>query len=70
MLAQYDFTMPAELEDTEIEAILPKTDKLVSWVNDIRDYALSQALDGKKWIGCKLVEGRSVRKYTDENTAA
>ena len=70
MLAQYDFAMPAELEDTEIEAILPKADKLVSWVNDIKDYALSQALTGKRWTGWKLVEGRSVRKYTDENAVA
>ncbi len=70
MLAQYDFAMPAELEDTEIEAILPKTDKLVSWVNDIKDYALSQALAGKRWTGWKLVEGKSVRKYTDETEVA
>ena len=70
MLAQYDFAMPAELEDTEIEAILEKADKLTSWVNDIKDFALSQALDGKRWTGWKLVEGRSVRKYTDENAVA
>ena len=44
MLAQYDFAMPAELEDTEITAILEKADKLTSWVNDIKDYALSKAL--------------------------
>ncbi|MBR0484975.1 MAG: DUF2800 domain-containing protein [Oscillospiraceae bacterium] len=70
MLAQYDFAMPAELEDTEIETILPKADSLVSWVNDIKEYALSQAIAGKQWTGWKLVEGRSVRKYTDENAVA
>ena len=70
MLAQYDFAMPAELEDTEIEAILEKADKLVSWANDIKDYAISQALSGKCWTGWKLVEGRSTRKYTDENAVA
>jgi len=70
MLAQYDFAMPAELEDAEIETILPKADKLVSWVNDIKDYALSQALAGKRWTGWKLVEGKSVRKYTDETEVA
>ena len=70
MLAQYDFAMPAELEDTEIEAILEKADKLTSWVNDIKDYALSQALAGKRWTGWKLVEGKSVRKYTDEAEVA
>ena len=70
MLAQYDFAMPAELEDTEITAILEKADKLVSWVNDIKDYALSQALAGRHWTGWKLIEGKSNRKYTDENAVA
>ena len=70
MLAQYDFAPPDTLEDIEIEAILEKADKLVSWANDIKDYALSQALAGKQWTGWKLVEGRSTRKYTDENAVA
>ncbi|MBR7085282.1 MAG: DUF2800 domain-containing protein, partial [Oscillospiraceae bacterium] len=70
MLAQYDFVMPAELEDTEIEAILPKADSLVSWVNDIKEYALKQALSGTKYDGYKVVEGKSNRKYTDESTVA
>ena len=70
MLAQYDFAMPAELEDTEITVILEKADKLVSWVNDIKDYALSQALAGRHWTGWKLIEGKSNRKYTDENAVA
>ena len=70
MLAQYDFAMPAELEDTEITAILEKADKLVSWVNDIKDYALSQARAGRHWTGWKLIEGKSNRKYTDENAVA
>ena len=39
-LAQYDFEMPANLDETEIAAILPKVDDLVSWVNDIKEYAL------------------------------
>jgi len=70
ILAQYDFAMPAELEDTEITAILEKADKLTSWVNDIKDYALSQALAGRHWTGWKLIEGKSNRKYTDENAVA
>lgn len=40
MLARYDFEMPANLEDEEIEAILSKADEFVSWVNDIKEYAL------------------------------
>lgn len=43
-LARYDFEMPAILEDTEIAAIPPKVDDLVSWVTDLKEYALQQAL--------------------------
>lgn len=66
MLAQYDFKLPPLLEDTEIEVILSLADQLVSWVNDIKEYALQQAISGKEWTGFKLVEGRSNRRYTDE----
>lgn len=66
MLAQYDFKLPPLLEDTEIEVILSRADQLVSWVNDIKEYALQQAISGKDWTGFKLVEGRSNRRYTDE----
>lgn len=69
-LAKYDFEMPANLEDTEIAAILSKADELVSWVSDIKEYALKQALSGTKYDGYKVVEGKSNRKYTDESTVA
>lgn len=69
-LAKYDFEMPATLEDTEIAAILPKVDDLVSWANDIKEYALQQALSGTKYDGYKVVEGKSNRKYTDESAVA
>ena len=66
LLAQYDFKLPPLLEDTEIEVILSHADHLVSWVNDIKEYALQQAISGKEWTGFKLVEGRSNRRYTNE----
>ena len=62
--------MPPELTDDEIEAILAKADDLTSWISDIKDYAMQQALSGKHWSQWKLVEGRSVRKYTDEAAVA
>lgn len=65
LLAQYDFKLPPLLEDSEIEVILSRADQLVS-VNDIKEYALQQAISGKDWTGFKLVEGRSNRRYTDE----
>ena len=69
-LAKYDFTEPPLLSDNEVEEILDKIDRLVSWANDIKEYALKAALNGKQWKNRKLVEGRSVRKYTDEAMAA
>ncbi len=67
-LASLDFLEPSLLNDEEIEEILLKVDGLVEWANDIKDYALQTAIRGKRWTGFKLVEGRSVRKYSDEKT--
>lgn len=69
-LAKHDFALPETLNDTEISVILTKVDNLVSWANDVKEYALTQAIAGKKYEGFKLVEGRSNRKYTDENAVA
>ena len=33
---------------------------------EIKEYALQQAISGKEWAGWKLVEGRSNRKYSNE----
>ena len=65
-LAQYDFKLPPLLEDSEIEYILSRADELVAWASDIKEYALQQAISGKEWNGWKLVEGRSNRKYSNE----
>lgn len=69
-LAKYDFRLPPELDDMEIEVILESLDRLTSWANDIKEYALNAALQGRQWEKFKLVEGRSVRKYTDEEKVA
>lgn len=69
-LAKYDFEVPATLDNDEIAAILTKADELVSWVNDVKEYALKEALNGTKFEGFKIVAGRSNRKYTDEAAVA
>ncbi|MCI9379302.1 MAG: DUF2800 domain-containing protein [Eubacterium sp.] len=69
-MARYDFAMPDMLEPSEIAAILPRIDELVSWAGDIKDYALQQALSGIKYDGFKVVEGRSVRRFTDDEAVA
>lgn len=66
-LERLNFKKPELLEDWEIGEILQRADELNSWVKDITDYAFDQALNhGKKFEGWKLVEGRSNRKYADE----
>ena len=55
-LAAYNFELPAKLEESEIAEILPKIDQLISWANDIKDYALQQALSGVREIGEKEIK--------------
>ena len=67
LLAQHDFRLPSTLVEAEIEVILSKVDELSVWANDVKDYALQQAISGKEWKGWKLVEGRSTRRYTSDS---
>lgn len=69
-LARFDFTDPPTLDDDEIAGILPRIDTLVSWAEDVKAWALQQALSGVTYPGWKLVEGRSNRKYSDEAAVA
>ncbi len=70
-LAQTEFRMPPLLTDAEIEDILAVLPDLTKWANEITAYALDAALNhGKEWNGFKVVEGRSVRKYRDEDAVA
>jgi hypothetical protein len=39
---------------------------MISWGNDIKEYALQQAQSGVHFDGWKIVEGKSNRKFTDE----
>ena len=69
-LVKKEFREANLLSDDEIEEVLVKVDNLVSWANDIKEYALKQALNGKIWADFKLVEGRATRKYSNDNDVA
>lgn len=70
-LAQTEFKIPPLLTDNEIEDILFILPDLTKWANEITAYATDAAVNhGKEWHGFKVVEGRSVRKYKDENAIA
>lgn len=69
-MAQYDFAVPDTLEDDEISMTLDRADTFVGWVNDVKEYALEQAISGRVFPGFKVVEGRSNRRYTNNDAVA
>lgn len=70
-LAQSEFRLPPLLSDAEIEDVLGKLNDITKWANDLLAYATDAALNhGKQWSGYKLVEGRSIRKFKDEDAVA
>lgn len=70
-LAQMEFCPPSLLTDEEIAEVLKVADELAKWSADVYAFATDEAIThGKQWAGFKLVEGRSNRKYTDEEEVA
>lgn len=70
-LAKQAFKEPAFLSPEEIADIAKQEKAFTDWITSVTDYALDQAVNhGVEWPGMKLVEGRSVRKYSDEENAA
>jgi hypothetical protein len=61
---------PEFMTDEEIEAILPKLDSVISYIDSIKEYCLKKALEGKKWKGYKIVESVTKRKISDEDAVA
>ena len=70
-LVAFEFALPPLLSDEEIAEILSSISDLTSWANEIIAYATDAAVNhGKQWPGFKVVEGRSIRKYSDEEAVA
>ena len=59
-----------ELQPHDIQMILLRSDAIKSWLSAVEDYALESAMAGNAIPGFKIVEGRSVRKYSDESKVA
>ena len=67
-LAKEEFKYPPLITDEEIEDVLGEIPELIKWANAILAYATDAAVNhGKAWTGFKIVEGRSVRRYKDED---
>jgi hypothetical protein len=65
-----DFKEPDLLSDDEIAELLTKVDNIEKWASDIREHARNRAEQGFRFRGFKLVEGRSVRKFSDAEAVA
>ena len=67
-LARLGFKPGPELSDEEVAQVLRQLPDLTKWAAEVEKYATQAAVSqGKQWEGMKLVAGRSVRKYADEN---
>ena len=69
-IAKYELRDPPLLSDEEIADVLLRVDDLVAWAAGVKEYATRAALDGRRFRGWKLVEGKSVRRFADDAAAA
>lgn len=70
-IAQAEFAKPpAQLTPEELAQALQAIPELKAWCKAVEDHTLTTALQGAHYPGYKLVEGRSVRKISDEPKAA
>lgn len=60
---------PATLSDEELGEWLQKLERLAAYAKDLEEYAQQALLDGRSLPGWKLVQGRSTRKWTDQDAA-
>jgi hypothetical protein len=66
-LAQHDFKDAHLLTEKQILAVYKQIPMLTDWAKSVEKYVLDEAVKGKSWPGYKVVEGRSIRKWTDED---
>lgn len=60
---------PATLSDEELGEWLQKLEGLAAYAKDLEEYAQQALMDGRTLPGWKLVQGRSTRKWTDQDAA-
>ena len=73
-VARQEFSLLPPSVDTltmeRIAELLPNADAVIDWFSDLKAHALKQAEKGILVPGYKLVEGRSVRKFSDQDSVA
>lgn len=55
-----------ELSDEDLAAIYPRLDAFIRWASDLQAFCLARAEAGTRLPGLKLVEGRSIRRFTND----
>lgn len=60
---------PCLMGNGDYAALLPQLSALKAWIGQVEDAALHRLLNGEEITGFKLVEGRSVRQWRDQDAA-
>lgn len=67
-IAKHEFKKGPFLEDSAIADVLKRAPEFKKWLSAVESYALDQAVNHDvSYPGYKLVEGRSNRKYTNQD---
>ena len=61
-----DVLDPQLINPVELGPILERIPTIEHWLKAVKEYSINQALAGEYIPGWKLVEGRSLRKYTND----
>ena len=69
--ARQEFADPPLLSPGEVAEVMDRLPALLTWADKVKAYALDAALNrGEQFPGYKVVEGRSNRRYADEDGIA
>ncbi len=68
-LAFFADKLPPLISNEEVGQYLEKGEDVAKWLENLKEYALKECLNGNDVPGWKAVEGRSARDWTDMDTA-
>lgn len=65
-----EVAQPHKLTDEQLRIVLENRVIIEAWLSSVEMLVKERLIEGKEFEGFKLVEGRSVRKWADEDVAA
>lgn len=68
-LEGWQYALPPLLKTHEVGHILKKAEDLAAWAKELKEWALSECLNGNEIPGWKAVHGRGSRSFTDTDEA-